>query len=324
MLALFIDTNVLLSFYAFTQDDLERLDLLAERAERGELAILLTPQIRAEYLRNREAKIAESVGEMTRQSLSGKMPRLCDAYEELTDLRRAMRDYENSRGKLVDKIREDVAAHSLKADLVIQRLFEAGTELPEDDAVHAHARHRVDVGNPPGKRGSLGDAINWEALLARGPNGPVFFITDDRDFYSAYDPSRPNEFLIAEWGARVGSPIRFVRRLSDLPEEDVPREALPVDEPPDERVALIQDLQSSANFTDTHRLIADLSRFSSFEPDQAEALIDALDNSQVRWILIDQDVHDFYSELQSNSLAGVPEDVIKKLADLLESHPIDR
>jgi hypothetical protein len=57
VLSLFIDTNVYLSFYAFSQDDLTRLQRLAEQVERGEVQIFKTSQLEDEFRRNRENKI---------------------------------------------------------------------------------------------------------------------------------------------------------------------------------------------------------------------------------------------------------------------------
>ena len=60
MVHFFIDTNVLLSFYSFTQDDLTRLEQLATQVEAGTFVILTTSHVHDEFTRNREAKIAES------------------------------------------------------------------------------------------------------------------------------------------------------------------------------------------------------------------------------------------------------------------------
>jgi len=87
MIHFFIDTNVLLSFYAFTQDDLTRLELLADQVEAGTFKILTTSHVGDEFTRNRDAKIAETSKQFTSQRLDFELPRLCDAYEETAKLR---------------------------------------------------------------------------------------------------------------------------------------------------------------------------------------------------------------------------------------------
>ncbi len=60
MLHFFIDTNVLLSFYSFTQNALTRLEQLGAQVEEGTFVILTTSHVADEFARNREAKIADS------------------------------------------------------------------------------------------------------------------------------------------------------------------------------------------------------------------------------------------------------------------------
>jgi hypothetical protein len=71
----------------------------------------------------------------------------------------------------------------------------------------------MSVGNPPGKKGSLGDAINWEALLENVPDGEdLYLIADDRDYFSVLDENKPREFLIREWKEKRESDVFFYRR----------------------------------------------------------------------------------------------------------------
>jgi predicted nucleic acid-binding protein len=51
----FIDTNVLLSFYAFTAEDLSQLEKVVAEVKAGKLPLLITDQVRDELRRNREA-----------------------------------------------------------------------------------------------------------------------------------------------------------------------------------------------------------------------------------------------------------------------------
>ena len=55
---LFIDTNIFLSFYEFTKDDLEELKKLSRMLAEDELTLLLPSQVVDEFWRNRDERIA--------------------------------------------------------------------------------------------------------------------------------------------------------------------------------------------------------------------------------------------------------------------------
>lgn len=300
----FIDTNVLLSFYSFTQDDLTRLEKLADQIESGTFVVLTTSQVKDEFERRREWTIAQSQKQMGTKRLDMQLPRLCDPYPETEKLKSLAREYSKLHGDLLNSIAHDTRERTLAADHLIERFFKGAKPIDVTSEITATARHRVDLGNPPGKRGSLGDAINWEALLAYSPDDHLFFVTGDGDYYSPIDQAHPREYLTREWYERVGDEITFVRRLKELP-EPVPQDALPVDDAPDEQSFLVWALGESGNFATTHSLIAQLRAVPQFTPSQIRELVAALDNTQVGWIIHDEDVHAFYSRL----LESQPEDL---------------
>ncbi len=61
MLNLFIDTNVLLSFYHLTSEDLEELKKLAALIDKGEILLFLPDQVEREFRRNRAGKIIDAM-----------------------------------------------------------------------------------------------------------------------------------------------------------------------------------------------------------------------------------------------------------------------
>jgi PIN domain len=320
MLHFFIDTNVLLSFYSFTQDDLTRLEQLAAQVEAGTFVVLTTPHVEAEFRRNREAKIAESRKDMKTQRLDMRLPRLCDPYEETAELRRLAREYSKTHARLVEHIDEDARTRALAADHLVDRFFTGATPIDVAPAIVEKARARVELGNPPGKRGSIGDAVNWEALLDFRPPDELYFVTDDVDFYSPLDATKPLEYLAMEWETTIGTPLTFVRRLSELP---VPEEVRPRDDAPDERDDLVFALQSSGNFARTHEVIADLARVPRFTPRQVRELIAALENTQVGWIIDDDDVHSFYEWLADTHGSYLDEEELTRLRAVLIPPSLD-
>jgi len=58
---IFLDTNVFLSFYHFSSDDLEELKKLAVLAREGQVTLHLPEQVINEFRRNRANKIADAV-----------------------------------------------------------------------------------------------------------------------------------------------------------------------------------------------------------------------------------------------------------------------
>jgi hypothetical protein len=58
---LFIDTNIFLSFYHLSSDDLEELRKLGVLLDKKKVTLLLPKQVIDEYRRNREVKIADAL-----------------------------------------------------------------------------------------------------------------------------------------------------------------------------------------------------------------------------------------------------------------------
>lgn len=168
--------------------------------DNGDLILYVPNQTLDEYRRNRENKIADALKSLKDQKLNLKFPAFCKDYGEYSSLRDLQKEFEKQHSSLVKQISEDIESYSLKADQVIEELFENAKIIKTDGAFLARARTRMDIGNPPGKQGSLGDAINWEALLSEVPDDEdLYLIADDRDYFSVIDENKPKEFLIREW-----------------------------------------------------------------------------------------------------------------------------
>ena len=85
---LFIDTNVLLSFYHLASDDLEELRKLSVLIDKDKIKLLLPRQVVNEFRRNRENKIADALKGLKGQNLKLQFPQICKDYPEYKDLRR--------------------------------------------------------------------------------------------------------------------------------------------------------------------------------------------------------------------------------------------
>lgn len=289
---LFIDTNIFLSFYHLTNDDLEELRKLSVLLATGEVTLFLTDQVIDELERNRENKIADAIKRLKDQHLNLQFPQLCKDYEEYSTLRELQQQYEVEHSKLLTKILADVSANTLKADQVIDDLFENARIVKTSDALIQRARLRMEVGNPPGKNGSLGDAINWESVLEAVPDGEeLFLVADDKDYYSPIDENNLKEFLLREWLDVKKSNVIVFRRLSTFFKKHFSQIKLASEL---EKELLIRKLASSGSFATTHSVVAQLAQFDGFSSIQVNEIVEAtLSNRQVRWIICDDDVNEF-------------------------------
>jgi hypothetical protein len=174
MIHAFIDTNVYLTFFSFTEEDLEELRKLQAAIRTGALKLWTTPQVADELRRNRETKVAESLNALRQLRPSQAMPQMARNLPDFAEFVDAKRAFEQTVNTLHTQLSDQFTEGTLAADSVLGELLEAAESVEIDDEIIEAARRRVEVGNPPGKKGSLGDALNWEAMLAapfgRGPS----------------------------------------------------------------------------------------------------------------------------------------------------------
>lgn len=293
---IFIDTNIFLSFYHLSDDDLEEIRKLSVLLERDEVRLWLPEQVKDEFFRNRENKVQDAIKRLKDQNKKAHFPVFCKSYPEFDEIRELQNSFNKKLKHLVSSLEFDIKKRNLEADEVIGELFRNSKKLPINDEVISKARFRVDVGNPPGKNGSLGDAINWEVLLSQVPMGEdLYLIADDKDYYSVIDENSLKDFLADEWSATNKSDVIFYRRLSQFFKDHYPdiRMASELEKELD-----IKSLRESPNFSATHSAIARLSSYEYFSYSQVNELTRILDNNeQVNWIICDSDVFGFYADL---------------------------
>jgi predicted nucleic acid-binding protein len=316
---LFIDTNVFLSFFHLSNDDLEEIHKLAVLIEKKEIKLWLTEQVEDEFLRNREVKIQDAIKKLKEHKIKGAFPQFCKDYPEYEELKELQSSYGKVHSHLLKKITEDALKKQFKADEKIQELFAAAKKVATSKDILKYAKLRLDVGNPPGKNGSLGDAINWEALLLTLPEKEeLHFVADDKDYYSVLDENQPKDFLVNEWVREQESNIVFYRRLSQFFKANYPDIKLASEL---EKEIEIKALSSSSNFASTHGIIDRLSKFEGFSVTQLNQLIEiCIQNNQVRWIFSDEDVCEFYTNLVENNRDKINDDLLESIDKLIEDN----
>jgi len=311
-LNLFIDTNVFLSFYHLSNDDLEEIHKLAVLLDKGDVKLWLPEQVKDEFKRNRENKVSDALKKLKEQQKKPQFPQICKDYDEYSEIRDLQIEYGKKLSSLIKKVSDDVETRGLKADEKILELFEKANVIEITQELVEKARFRIDIRNPPGKDGSLGDAINWEALLETVPEGEdLYLVADDKDYYSVLDENTLKDFLSDEWGEKKKSEISFYRRLSQFFNEHYPDIKLATEL---EKELAIKALVNSGNFASTHSAIAKLSKYAEFNKFQSNELAQvAITNSQINWIICDADVYEFYKSLIENHGKDIDNDLLENL-----------
>ena len=311
----FLDSNILLSFYEISNDDIEKLAEAFALVDQKELVFATTKRVMAEFYRRRSGVIEASLKELDSLRLP-QAPTMARALAENAEYEGARKTITMLHKKLLAKARLDAEGKALKADELIKKYFKLARVCEIDADVVEKAKIRVDCGDPPGKRGSLGDAINWEALLALPENRSLSVVSGDNDYRDRLGKG-VSDFLKEEWGRQHTGKIELFESLSTCVKALFPEVHISSFEEIDKKIRL---LANSGNFATTHASIADLNSVTSFTARQVVELIDILEaNNQVGWILHDDDVHHFYRKLSESSKEKLSSAKFDLLQNLLEA-----
>lgn len=311
MIHLFLDANILLSLYGLAPSEVAELRKLPALIAGGELTLWVTENVRDEFRRNRPKVVADALKALKDSRLRIAYPALSTGSAERHALQTAEREAQRAHSALVDHLEERAHAEQLDADVAIAELLVPATLIASNAFVDA-ARTRRELRRPPGKNDSLGDAINWEALLASVPNGEdLHFVSTDPDFRSPLDDKRLHEYLSAEWSEKRLGKARLYTDLDQFLSQHFVAVKVPSDVP---KVRLINRLRASMTFSETHAIVAELSQYDVFTPEQARLIArHAVRNNQVRWIAADDDVKAFLARIVDSHRASIDAEVLALL-----------
>jgi hypothetical protein len=322
-LYLFIDTGVFLSFYAFANDDVEQLRKLTKLIKTGKLVLYVPDQVCDEFYRNRETKLAESMAVFQKNQVQKAVPRYMADYPETATFRTAVADMEKARDALVGRATKEAVDKQLAADTLFAEIVAEATVIKVTDDMMLRANRRRLRGNPPGKDSSLGDQINWEALLEAAPEGICLnVVAKDGDYSSKLDNSiRP--FLADEWKKRKNGSIVLHPEIKPFLNASFPNIKLAVDV---EKQAGVDRLVQSTNFQMTHDAIAALQIYvDALTWDDADTIFKAgLENTQIAWIGTDSDVAAFYRKLMEKFDAKLLDDRKEELRAKFKPDPFEQ
>ena len=102
-ITVFVDTNIFLSLYAFSDDDIEQFRSLFVLSQEGVIDFLLPQQVIDEFWRNREAKIRESIDNL-KVSKRIAIPALARDLPQAGSLISAQKDLIESNRLLVEEL----------------------------------------------------------------------------------------------------------------------------------------------------------------------------------------------------------------------------
>lgn len=278
-----------LTFYHFSNDDLKELKKLTALINTGNITLFLPEQTKNEFLRNRETKISDAIDKLKVAKLSNQFPMICHAYEEYGQLKKAIKDFEKNKSKLLEKLQHDAENSSLVADDILNQLLSKATLIHTDEDILRTSVTRFEIGNPPGKDKSYGDAINWVSLLSAIPSKQdLYFISEDKDYYSKLNESKFNDYLMKEWKLQKGSNLIYFKRLSEFFKSEYPNIEISSET---EKEIIIKNLTEAYSFASAKSVISKLLSFDNFSIKQLNEIASAFSaNNQIYWIKTDYTV----------------------------------
>jgi len=297
---LFIDANIYLRFYSYTEDTFDELEKLTALVETDKILVHLPEQIKSEVSRHREAEISRALKRFEQCALKVEIPNFARHFPESANLQAQLKTVSEAKSKLTEKINKEVMTDSLRADDLIGKLgLLAKTSSMSNDQLE-RAKLRCALGDPPGKRETLGDQIAWEILLDTVPEkSDLHIVTNDGDYYSKLNSDEPHACLKSEWAHANGGALNCYKNLSKFTNAHFPHIKLPIDAI---KFDAISKLANSGSFERTHQQIEKLKTIDAdltFE--DAVILFQAMiENSQINWIAKDEDVQSFYKNLHES------------------------
>lgn len=284
MLNIFLDTNIYLSFYRLSNEDIEKLEsLIILINETEEIKLFITSQLIDEFYRNRDMQINDTLKNLKQLwTWWLNLPTFSKKYSEYQELKDAYKNFQSKRKKFEEKITSDIEKYELPPDEIIEKLFRISERLEKSDDILLKSKNRTELWNPPWKKWSLWDAIHWELLLEYIPNNEdLYFVWIDWDFKSILEKNKINSFLEREWKNNKDSEIFYFENLSTFLSKMFPT-IWELDEYRKEKQ--IEQLWKSWSFNRARQVLWSLLKIWNFTDSQINKIIEySLSNSQIYW-----------------------------------------
>lgn len=313
---------MLLSFFAYTSDDIEQLKKLSGLIKSKSLILYITEQVRDEFSRNRETKLAESIKHFSTKKIEG-IPRFLVGTDEAKKFQEALNALDKAHNDLTQKAALDASSMAFAVDQLVSGLFADAGVAPVSAETLELARMRRDIGNPPGKGSSLGDQINWEYLLKAVPDDvTLHIVSKDGDYQSAFKNGKPHQFLVDEWATKKTGTLCLHQELKPFLNAQLENIKFEIDR---EKIAAIKSFVDSGSFSTTHWAITQLVPFQDALTlkDARELVRAGLENSQIRWVGSDSDVQSFYTNILDAFKGQLDAQVEEEANEAFRAKPIE-
>lgn len=225
---IFVDTNIYLDFYRVSGESAKRQ---MEALERHKDSLIVSEQVRMEFLKNRQKVILKAF-EAIKKPTKTTVPQIIAESEPARLLRKSEKETDKRYKELKQRI-ENLLSRPANYDDVLKsfnRIFKANTQYnlkrPNKTrlSIRNQARKRFSLGYPPRKANdtSIGDAINWEWIVECASNSPanchVLIVSRDGDYGAQFDnQSYLNDWLVREFKERLTKrrKVELTTKLTD-------------------------------------------------------------------------------------------------------------
>ena len=322
---IFIDTNIFHDFYRIASEDIEELKKLVNEVASDNIILWLPEQVKYEFYTNRESVLKNDVNKTLKalQDYKPQYPNILKHAPQFNEIKDKFENYKAPLVELICDLEGKMANRELAADLLIENLFEKATPIEITTEIHDEAKRRVELGRPPIKSSTnIRDGVNWESLKASDIDGRLFMITGDTDYYCPLYKKEGHNVLIREWGESKSTELVFYQSLNEFFREHLGYINLREEEA---KAQSVEFFVKSASFEQTHFAVDQLGEFSSLDAMQTTAVLSAaLENSQIRSILLDDDVFMFYESILGRMpIPNVDVVLAAKVRQLIESKEKD-
>jgi len=285
---LFLDTNIYLNFYHYSDDEIDELKKILVLIEAWKLKLFVTDQLINEFNRNREAKIQDALKIFLEWKFKN-FPNLIKGEVDYDNLVRAKKDYDKYKKNIQKNIKSRILEYSLDVDKIISELFDISKKYTMNEDILMKAKNRYDVWNPPGKGNSYWDAISRELLLSKFPEWEeLIFVSNDKDYRSIIDNNKINPFLVQERGKQKETDLIFYPSLWWFFKDKFPNIKLSTDL---QRETRIDSFINSLSFSSTRRNLHKLKVIFPIQEGEYIKIIDGmLDNNQIYRVGQDEDI----------------------------------
>ena len=174
MIAVYLDSNIWLSFYELTDDTLDELAKLPEWVRQGQLHLPLPQQVVDEVKRNRERVISRSLAiiDKAQQSKVG-WPRSVHDFAQRKELDQLHARFEHLRTAMRSELLDRAMKRTLPADVTIMGIVDGVDAIPATEDLIQRAERRRDFGTLQARPGRSAIRSSGRHSLRPYPTTPI-------------------------------------------------------------------------------------------------------------------------------------------------------